>query len=75
MLKNEPKPNNRKGDYTKWFGFGIEFGGVIAVFCYIGYRLDQSWNTKPWLMLAGFFVGFTGMLYLVLKEVWNIWRK
>ena len=75
MLKNEPKPNNRKVNYTKWFGFGIEFGGVIAVFCYIGYRLDQSWNTKPWLMLAGFFVGFTGMLYLVLKEVWNIWRK
>jgi len=75
MPTNEPKPDNSKTNYAKRIGFGIEFCGVIAVFCYIGYRIDQSCNTRPWFLLAGFFVGFTGMLYLVFKEVWNIWRK
>jgi F0F1-type ATP synthase assembly protein I len=49
-------------------GVGIEFGGVIAIFTYIGYRLDKFFNTGPWLLLTGFFVGFIGMIYLLFKE-------
>jgi F0F1-type ATP synthase assembly protein I len=75
MLKNEPKPDNTKSNYAKWFGFGIEFCGVVAVFCYIGYRLDLILNTTPWLLLGGFFVGFIGMFYIILKDTRDIWRK
>jgi F0F1-type ATP synthase assembly protein I len=72
---NGPNADGDKQNYAKWFGFGIEFCGVLGIFCYIGYKLDQRLNTGPWLLLAGFFVGFAGMLYMVLKETLNIRRK
>jgi len=75
MPTDELKPDRKGGNYTKWLGLGIEFCGVIGIFCYIGYKLDESLDTRPWLLLTGFFVGFTGMLYSILKQVWNIWRK
>jgi len=56
----------RKG--MRWMGAGIEFCGVIAIFSYIGYKLDQHFGTSPLLLLTGFFVGFIGMLYLFYKE-------
>lgn len=56
-------------------GTGIEFGGTIAVFCYIGYRLDAAMNTSPYLLLTGFFLSFIGMLYLIFKQANNMWRK
>ncbi len=52
----------------RWMGAGIEFCGVIAVFTFFGYLLDSYFHTSPWLLLAGFFVGFSGMVYLFYKE-------
>jgi F0F1-type ATP synthase assembly protein I len=54
--------------YAKWAGLGIEFGGVVLVFCAVGYWLDQKYNTSPWFLLAGFFLAFIGMIY-------NIWKQ
>jgi F0F1-type ATP synthase assembly protein I len=71
-MEQANKHNNSNGRqsnlYAKWAGFGIEFCGVLAVFCYIGYKLDQWLNSSPWFLLVGFFLGFAGMLYLVIKE-------
>jgi F0F1-type ATP synthase assembly protein I len=61
--------------YARWFGFGIEFCGVLAVCSYIGYKLDQWLNSSPWFLLTGFIVGFAGMMYIVVKETWNPGRK
>ena len=71
----KPTDKNDRLAYAKWFGFGIEFCGVLGVFCYIGYKLDQYLNSSPWFLLAGFFVGFAGMMYMVLKETTNLRRK
>jgi F0F1-type ATP synthase assembly protein I len=65
----QPAKNSDKMDYYRWMGFGFEFCGVIAVCCYGGYRLDAYFNTSPWLLLAGFFIGFMGMLYLTYKDL------
>jgi F0F1-type ATP synthase assembly protein I len=70
--KNEPQQNKDRQEYGRWLGFGIEFCGVIGVFCYMGYKLDEFLHTSPWLLLAGFFVGFAGMLYTIVKQTWNI---
>jgi len=59
---------NNRNIYSRWFGFGLEFCGVMAVFSFLGYKLDQTFNTSPWLMIIGFFLGFAGMFYLILKE-------
>ena len=62
--KDEPQ---RSG--LQWMGAGLEFCGVIAVFCYIGHRLDRFFNTRgPFLLITGFFISFIGMVYLFYKE-------
>jgi F0F1-type ATP synthase assembly protein I len=67
--------NDNKQNYARWLGFGIEFAGVVGLFCYIGYKLDEVLNTSPWFLLGGFFVGFIGMFYLLIKEARNIRDK
>jgi len=72
---SKPGEKNDRFVYTKWVGFGIEFCGVLGIFCYMGYKLDQWLNSSPWFLLAGFFMSFAGMLYTILKETMNIRRK
>ena len=75
MQQEEQKPNDVKTNYARWAGIGIEFGGTVAVFCAIGYWLDKQWNTSPWLLLTGFFVGFLGMFYNLWKQTRNLRQK
>jgi F0F1-type ATP synthase assembly protein I len=65
---NKPTYKHDQLSYAKWVGFGVEFCGVLAICSYFGYKLDQWLNSSPWFLLAGFFVGFAGMMYLVIKE-------
>jgi F0F1-type ATP synthase assembly protein I len=74
-MTERPPQNNNKQDYARWLGLGIEFAGVVGLFCYIGYKLDEALNTSPWLLLVGFFVAFIGMLYLIIKQAWGIRGK
>jgi len=64
--------NDGKQNYARWAGLGIEFGGVVGLFCYMGYKLDEAFKTSPAFLLGGFFVGFIGMLYLIIKQARNI---
>jgi F0F1-type ATP synthase assembly protein I len=76
MELKPPKPVNPEGpDWRRWMGLGLEFGGVIAVFCYFGIVLDNRLGTSPWFLLSGFFLAFTGMFYLIYKEVKNMQKK
>jgi F0F1-type ATP synthase assembly protein I len=72
---DKPRQNNDKTAYARWLGIGVEFCGVIGVFCYIGFKIDESLSTSPWFLIISFFFAFTGMLYIILKETRNIWRK
>ena len=74
-MNSEKEPKINSQGYTKWLGFGLEFCGVLAIFCYLGYKLDEKLKTSPWFLLAGFFVGFSGMIYLIIKETTNLGRK
>ena len=66
--------NNKWKTIMKWSGLGVEFAGVIILFCYFGYKLDEKLQTSPWFFLAGFFLGFIGMLYIIIKDTRNLWR-
>jgi F0F1-type ATP synthase assembly protein I len=74
-MANHPSQNDNKQNYTRWLGFGIEFAGVVGIFCYIGYKLDEALNTSPGFLLGGFFVAFVGMFYLLVKEARNMRDK
>ena len=69
-IKPEDKKSidSQRANYARWVGFGVEFCGVLALCCYFGYKLDQWLNTSPWFFFAGFFTGFAGMMYLVIKS-------
>ncbi len=57
----------------RWMGFGLEFVGVLAIFSYGGWWLDQQYEHEfPWVMIIGFGLGFTGMMYLLYKETINL---
>lgn len=67
----DDKDRHQKDDYRsdlRWMTAGVEFCGVIAFFCYIGFRLDGYFNTSPLLLITGFFIGFIGMVYIFYKE-------
>jgi F0F1-type ATP synthase assembly protein I len=54
---------------------GFEFGCTVAIFCYIGYKLDAKWQTSPYFLLGGFFLSFAGMLYSLFKQMRNTRQK
>ena len=70
---SQKKDNNH--NYAKWASLGFEFVGVLAVLSFMGYKLDEAWDTSPWFLLAGFAVGFISMLYMIFKQSWYTWRK
>jgi F0F1-type ATP synthase assembly protein I len=77
-MQEDQRQNDQDGErmtYARWAGVGIEFAGVVAVFCAIGYWLDQKWNTSPWLLLTGFFIGFAGMFYNIWKQTRDMRQK
>jgi len=63
---NNKTINDRKT--LRWLGVGIEFGGVMGIFAYAGYRVDEYYDTKPWLMIVFMFLAFLGEMYLIIKE-------
>jgi F0F1-type ATP synthase assembly protein I len=75
MSLQENQPDNQKWKtIMKWSGLGVEFAGVIILFCYFGYKLDERLQSSPWFLLAGFFIGFIGMLYIIIKDTRKLWR-
>jgi F0F1-type ATP synthase assembly protein I len=37
---------------------GFELAAPVVVGLFIGYYLDRTWNSQPWLMLLGVLAGF-----------------
>ena len=74
-MSDQTTQNKNKLDFSRWMGFGFEFGGTVAIFGYIGFKIDNRFKTSPYFMLAGLFLSCIGMLYLMLKETSNSWRK
>ena len=65
----DPKPT-KPGDETDWYrlaGLGFEFIIAVLLFGWLGYWLDGRCRTAPWLMIAGFGVGFAAGLYIMVR--------
>ena len=68
MIGKGRKKDKSDSGSLRWMSAGIEFCGVIAIFCYIGYRLDQYFDTLPLMLMLCFFIAFVGMTYLFYKD-------
>ena len=60
---------------VRWMGIGIEFTVVVGIFSWLGYYLDEKGGTSPGFLIMGFLVGFSIMLYTMIKRAGGIkWK-
>ena len=71
MHAHRPDATDKNSSSIQWLSLGLEFGGVLALFSYGGYRLDRVWLTEPWCLVVGFLVALAGMLYLTIRRALN----
>ena len=71
------RPDARGEDMSSWFrlaGIGFEFIVAVGLFGAIGWWLDRTFNTGPWLMISGFGVGFAVGLFLMVRAAKQMFR-
>lgn len=55
--------------YARYSGLAVQMGVMIFLGVWGGQRLDQRWETEPWLSVTGSLFGVGASLYLVIKEL------
>jgi len=69
-------PNFKK--YVEYLGLGAEIAVALCVPIFLGYWLDLRWDTSPWMLLAGIFLGIgvlIGIFARVIKNVGKITNR
>jgi ATP synthase protein I len=60
----EPK---KLTDYAEYISLGAEIAGALLVPIFIGYWLDEYFETSPWLLLVGCLTGIVNIFILIFK--------
>ena len=55
-------------DYGRYAGVGLQFALTFMLFGALGYWLDETWNTRPWFLIVGVFVGAAGAFVSLVKK-------
>ena len=67
--------NKRKEDRSwvvvlgQYMGITTQNSAVIALFGLVGWYLDKRFNTKPYLLIIGIFVGVVVSFYLFIQSI------
>jgi hypothetical protein len=73
MALPDPSPNPKSKQYNtyiKYSGLAIQLFAAIALFGWLGYKLDQWLELKfPAFMITLGFLAFAGMMYQVYRSV------
>jgi F0F1-type ATP synthase assembly protein I len=67
----ENSRNNRQSTGS-FLTLGMQLTLAVVVFFFIGYWLDQKWNTSPWLTLTGATIGAGGGMYKFIREAMKL---
>ena len=54
---------------------GLQIAIAVVLFLFIGKFADDKFGTKPWLMVAGIVIGFTGGMIHFFREVIELSNK
>ena len=57
------------------FTAGIQMAVAIGLMAFVGYLLDHRWQTSPWLMVVGIFLGAVAGMYQFIKTAMGIDSK
>jgi F0F1-type ATP synthase assembly protein I len=77
VSRGASRASGRGEDTSSWYrlaGIGFEFIAVVGLLGGIGWWLDGRFNTAPWLMIAGFGVGFATGLFLMVRAANRMFR-
>ena len=69
--KNKQK-NQKSSNFGEAFKLSTELVAAVAVGTIIGFILDKTFGTKPWLILIFFFVGVIAGIMNVIKSAKNM---
>ena len=67
-----------KGDRPTWVryaGVGVEFAAAVAGFTLVGFWIDRHYDSRPWGVLIGAFLGLTGGMYNLIRESLAAFRE
>ncbi|MDZ7694415.1 MAG: AtpZ/AtpI family protein [Balneolaceae bacterium] len=53
--------------YTQYISLGAEIAAAILLPILVGYWLDDYFQTSPWLILAGCFVGIVNVMLVIYR--------
>jgi ATP synthase protein I len=56
-------------DLGRYAGLGFQFAAVLLAFGALGWWLDGLLGTRPWLLVAGVFLGAAGAFIALLRSV------
>ena len=76
-IKKQVQSNNEnKGSFMGGaFKLGTELVSAVAVGTIIGFILDSWFDTKPWLIIAFFFIGVIAGMLNVIRVAKNMQSK
>lgn len=60
---SQKKPSQRPPSVWAYAAGGTQIAVTLLVAFFVGYKLDQRWDTSPWCTLAAAAVGIIGGLY------------
>ena len=67
-MTETPKPKPPKLGVSWMAGAGLELAGAVGGLCLAGYWLDRKFDTSPWFLLGGAFIGIVGGLYNIVRK-------
>ncbi len=73
LLKKELKENNRNSSSIgAAFKLSTELVSAVALGTIIGFILDKTFGTKPWLIIIFFFIGVVAGIINVIRSAKNM---
>ena len=76
ILKKNINDNDNRGLFMgSAFRLGTELVAAVVVGTIIGFILDNWFDTKPWFIIAFFFIGVTAGMLNVIRVAKNMQKK
>ena len=76
FLKNNPDEKEKRGLFMgSAFRLGTELVAAVVVGTIIGFILDNWFGTKPWFIIAFFFLGVIAGMLNVIRVAKNMQKK
>jgi len=75
LKRNLDNKNHNPSPIGAAFKLSTELVSAVAVGTIIGFILDKTFGTKPWLILIFFFVGVVAGITNVIKSAKNMQNK